>query len=246
MEQVTPGRYDSRHYISECECDFALRLTAGGLLRLVQEVSTRHCTLLGVTSERYADTHTAFLLAKLCAQVYKDIPAGEEVDVSTVPSSPVRAVYHRYTTVTLGDGSLAAAIDARWVLVDTQTRRILRRAPVELGLPFGELPPPERELPVQLTKPGEEPDFVGEEQALYSRCDQNRHMNNTRYADIICDHLPPERFDRGPVRELRISYHREVPMGGSLGLWSRQVGPEEYYFLGRSGDHDCFEAAVFF
>ena len=47
MASCTPDRYESRHYISECDCDFALRLTAGGLLRLVQEVSTRHCTLLG-------------------------------------------------------------------------------------------------------------------------------------------------------------------------------------------------------
>jgi len=246
MENATPDRYDSRHYISECECDFTLRLTAGGLLRLAQEVATRHCTLLGITTQRYAETHTAFLLAKLCAQSYRDIAAGEEVLVSTMPSAPVRAVYHRRTTVTLGDGSLAAAIDARWVLVDTRTRRILRKAPPELGLPFGAPPAPEQELPVQIVKPQEELTFVGEEKALYSRCDQNRHLNNTRYADILCDHLPPERLEAGPVRELRISYHREVPMGGTLELWSRQTKPEEYYFLGRAGEQDCFEAAVSF
>jgi len=246
MENVTPDRYDSRHYISECECDFALRLTPGGLLRLAQGVATRHCALLGVTTQRYEETHTAFLLAKLCAQSYRDIPAGKEVLVSTMPSAPVRAVYHRRTTFTLEDGTLAAAIDARWVLVDTRTRRILRKTPPELGLALEVPPVPEQELPVQIVKPQGELAFLGEEKALYSRCDQNRHLNNTRYADILCDCLPPERFEAGPVRELRISYHREVPMGGTLGLWSRQTGPEEYYFLGRSGEQDCFEATVSF
>lgn len=246
MEPVTPGRYDSRHYISECECDFALRLTIGGLLRLNQEVSTRHCTLLGILPERYEATRTAFLLAKLCARVYRDIPAGAEVVVSTRPSCPLRAVYHRFTTVALEDGETAAAIDARWVLVDTGTRRILRKAPPELGLPFGELPPPAEELPMQIERPREELLLLGTEAAGYSRCDQNRHMNNTRYADILCDYLPPERFQNGPIRELRVSYHREVPMGGRLDLWSRQTAPDGCYFLGRSGEQDCFEAAVQF
>ena len=231
MASCTPDRYESRHYISECDCDFALRLTAGGLLRLVQEVSTRHCTLLGVTPERYEATHTAFLLAKLCARVHLDIPAGEEVTVVTTPA------------IMLGEDKLAAEVDARWVLVDTQTRRILRKAPPELGLPFGASSVPE--LEVSIPKPQGEPVLVGREKALYSRCDQNRHLNNTRYADILCDYLPPERFIQGPVRELRISYHREVPMGGTLELFSCPAG-EGTYFLGRGEEGDCFEASLRF
>ncbi len=243
MERCTPDCYEVRRYLSECECDFALRLTMGGLLRVVQEVSTRHCTLLGITPERYRDTHTAFLLAKLCAQVYEDIPAGAEVLISTRPSSPVRAVYHRYTTVTLGDRP-AAAIDARWVLVDTETKRILRKAPEALGLPFANSSVPE--LPIPIPKAQGDERLLGEEAARYSRCDQNRHMNNTHYADIISDYLPPERLAAGPIREFAISYHREVPMGHTLRLFSREEELGRYYFQGKDGGQVCFEAGVQF
>ena len=200
------------------------------------------CTLLGITEERYRETHTAFLLAKLCAQVYEDIPAGSEVLLVTRPSSPVRAVYHRYTTLALGDRP-AAAIDARWVLVDTDTKRILRKAPEALGLPFANDTVPE--LPILIPKATGEEVLVGEEAARYSRCDQNRHMNNTHYADLICDYLPPDRFLAGPIREFSISYHREVPMGGTLELFSCPAG-EETYFLGRGEEGDCFEASLRF
>lgn len=244
MEQCTPDCCRLRRDISECECDFALRLTMGGLLRLVQEISTRHCTLLGIDGERYLATHTAFLLAKLCARVYEPIPAGTEVLLTTRPSMPVRAVYHRYTTLSLEDGRTAAAVDARWVLVDTETRRILRKAPEALGLPFAN--PSVPEFPILLPRPETEPEPVGEERALYSRCDQNRHMNNTRYADIICDYLPLERLEQGPVRELTISYHREVPMGHTLGLCRCETGPDRYFFWGKDGEQICFEAAVSF
>ena len=57
--------------------------------------------------------------------------------------------------------------------------------------------------------------------------------------------IPPERFLQGPVRELRISYHREVPMGETLEVFSCPAG-EGAYFLGRGGDGDCFEALVTF
>lgn len=244
MESCTPDCYQTTRAIPEFECDPSLRLTAGGLLRIVQEVSTRHCTLLGITMDRYQQTNTAFLLAKLCARVYEDIPAGAEVAVTSRPSGAIRAVYHRYTTLTLPDGRLAAAVDARWMLVDTRSRRILRRAPDELGLPFdiGSVP----EFPLRITRPEGPLTPAGQELAGYSRCDQNRHMNNTRYADILCDRLPLDRLEAGPIRELCLSYHREVPMGRTLSLFFRETAPGAYYFLGREGDQDCFEAALHF
>ena len=97
----------------------------------------------------------------------------------------------------------------------------------------------EMEIPVEEV-------LVGEEAARYSRCDQNRHLNNTRYADLICDHLPLERLEAGPVRELTISYHREAPLGCTLGLYAWEEEPGRYYFLGKNGEQSCFEAAVKF
>ena len=48
------------------------------------------------------------------------------------------------------------------------------------------------------------------------------------------------------MRELRISYHREVPMGETLEVFSCPAGEGSTYFLGRGGDGDCFEALVTF
>ena len=216
MESCVPGRYQTLRTIPEFECDFNLRLTAGGLLRLVQEVSTRHCTLLGITMERYQQTHTAFLLAKLCARVYEDIPAGAEVTITSLPSSPIRAVYHRYTTLSLPDGRTAAAVDARWMLVDTQSRRILRRAPEELGLPFDMAAVPE--LPIRITRPREELLPAGEEVACYSRCDQNRHMNNTRYVRRALALLREAGDCPAFFPELRVTYSRECRLGETISL----------------------------
>ena len=245
LEGFSSDRYRITRSVSECECDFDRRLTMGGLLRVVQEASTRHCTLLGITGEDYRRTGTAFLLAKLCARLYRDIPAEAELLVESRPTSSIRAVFHRYTTLTLpGEGEPAAAVDARWVLVDVRSRKILRRPPEELHLPFGAAEVPE--LPILIPRPQGEPEPAGRASACYSRCDQNLHLNNTRYADIICDCLPLEQFRMGPLRELCIAYHHELPMGHSMELFRLETEPGIFYLAGREGEQTCFEAAAVF
>ena len=72
-------------------------------------------------------------------------------------------------------------MDSRWVLIDTEKRIILRKHPEQFNdqwaadVPF--------ELPIKLPRIApEDCEVLGEQQAVYSRCDMNGHLNNTRYA----------------------------------------------------------------
>ena len=83
---------------------------------------------------------------------------------------------------------------------------------------------------------------VAEETAFYTRCDQNRHMNNTYYADIVCDHVPLERIAAHAPARLAVVYHSEVPMGASFTLLRAQTGENGWYFVGTDGEKKHFEA----
>lgn len=105
-------------------------------------------------------------------------------------------------------------MDSRWVLIDTEKRIILRKHPEQFNdqwaadVPF--------ELPIKLPRIApEDCEVLGEQQAVYSRCDMNGHLNNTRYADIVCDAVPWEVWDTAQIRDFTISYHREVPAGSA-------------------------------
>ena len=103
------------------------------------------------------------------------------------------------------------------------------------------------ELPMRMTKadPGDcRP--VGEFTATYSRCDMNGHMNNTRYADVLCDALPWEVWDKGEVRDLMIYYHWEIPQGGRCALYTARTGESTYYFYGEREGKSSFEASLTF
>ncbi len=64
----------------------------------------------------------------------------------------------------------------------------------------------------------EDCETLGTQTATYSRCDMNGHLNNTRYADIVCDAVPWEVWDTAQISDFIINYHREVPRGENFTL----------------------------
>lgn len=171
--------YEKEITVYQYECDVKNRMTAAALLKQVQQISTEHCDIFGLDAAYYQSTNTAFLLSKISLLFHREILVGEKLKLVTQPSLPVKAVYHRYTSAYDEQGKEAASVDSRWILVDTQTRRILRKIPENFHFPFLTEQVPEH--PCKLVK-SECMEHAGEQSAVYSKVDQNGHLNNTEYA----------------------------------------------------------------
>ncbi len=228
--------------VNAYECDAENRMTPGALLRHAQQIASDQCEVVGQSAETLHQAHCAYLLAKTAMELRAPIRAGMRITIATMPSAPQRAVYHRCTTFADETGAVLCAIDGRWILVDTQTKRILRRPPEGLPMPFTK--EPAFELP--LTMPRVEAAPCAEETAGYTRCDIHHHLNNTRYADIILDHLPVERLAARAPAHLAIVYHSEIPMGTRFSLLRAATEPDAWYFCGMDGEtgKKYFEASV--
>ena len=74
----------------------------------------------------------------------------------------------------------------------------------------------------------------------------NGHLNNTRYADIVCDAIPWQVWDTAELQDFTISYHREVPRGESFTLRRAQLGDGSFYFDGERSGKSAFEAQMTF
>lgn len=218
------------------------RMLPGALLRLSQQIATDHCDRLGMDAAFYQRTHTAFLLAKTALE-WSRVPAEKEtLTLITRPEMPKRAVFKRIIEVWDEQQQMIGVVDSRWVLVDTDTRRILRHLPPEYeGIPYAEQV--EQELPIRFPKP-ETTVPAGTAVASYTYCDINGHMNNTRYADAACDALPLELLQNNLVQAMTINYHRELPMGESCQLERGQVEPGLWYVEGQRDGKSCFEATL--
>lgn len=239
----SPLQYEKEITVEQYQCDLRDQLPMGGLLRQIQQISTDHCDALGITAQRFRQTHTAFLLAKVSVECLRPIAAGERLRLITRPSAPVRAIYYRFTSILDEQGREICTADARWTLVDTEKRRILRTPPPELGLPFSA--PAERTHQLSMPRPTElEP--LGPFTAPYSRTDRNGHLNNTHYADLACDGLPLHLLARRPLARMALCYHKELRLGETMELFRAPVDPDGWYLCGMLPQGKCFEAHAVF
>lgn len=229
--------------VKQNEGDLNGRLKLSALLRYVQQISTDHCSNIGVTEEDYKRTHSAFLLAKTSVEVYEDVKVGTVLRLLTHPGNAMKAVYPRYTEIFNESGKLLASVDARWILVDTESRKIYRHKPEGLHLNFdNETVPMHDDISVPKEK---EAELVGNETIRYSRLDINHHLNNTEYADLICDYLPVELLCEKAIKKLVIHYHKEAKLGEVLTI-TRKEREDGWYVCGSLPDQKSFEAFVQF
>ena len=244
--------FEQDFIVGQYECDCNGRMKAGALMAQSQAISTNHCNELGLTIDVYRRTHTVFLLAKASLEIYHDIKVGDKLRVVTRPSGPKRAIYNRYTSFINEQGIEVAAQDSKWVLVDTDTRKILRDPPEDLDFPFRIQEIPEQDLSIPKVRNAQQ---TAVERVTYSRADDNGHLNNTQYADIILDNLPFSATVERRLKKLVINYHSEAKMGEELAILRKELGESDgiapgtvgYYVTGKKDDgKKCFEALACF
>lgn len=251
--QNTEGyqQYEESFIVGQYECDCNGRIKAGALMSQCQAISTNHCNDIGMTIDIYHKTHTVFLLAKASLEIYGEICVGDKIRMVTRPSSPNRAVYSRYTRFLNEKGEEVAAQDSKWVLVDTDTRKILRNPPEEMHFPFCLPVEMEHDFTIPKVRDAQK---VSVERVTYSRTDDNGHLNNTQYADILLDNLPFSATVDRKLRKLVINYHNEAKMGEELSIYTRKLDELEsipskvaYYVNGQNDlGKKCFEGLAVF
>ncbi len=239
-----PLSYEQNFSVYHYECDPWARMTPGAVLRRVQQISTDHCTTLGINNELYKHTKTVFLLAKVSIHIWQMPTAEDTVRAQTHAYGMRRAVMNRLTTLYSEAGEKLCEVDSRWILVNTETWRIVRRLPAGFEV-FGidEALAQEHDMGMPKSDALQE---CARLTAGYSLCDANHHVNNTRYADIVCDHLPIELLQNSLPKRMVLSYHSEIPMAEQFELYTQALSKNEFYFSARQAGTKNFEAFVTF
>lgn len=222
-------------------CDSFNRMTLSYLLKEAQEISMQHCDQLGLSNAFLASLGKVFLLAKLHVTVHDMPKGGQIVRIATIPYLPVRLQYPRFTRVYDREGTLLVEVDSRWMLVDIESRRIVRRPPEDLPLPFPEI---EGLGDFKFPKLSDEAFLpAGQVRVRYSMADTNRHLNNAVYADLACNQAEEELMAGKPVKSLSLFYHHEARFGEEMKLSSYREG-DTFYLRGRLPEWLCFEAVL--
>ncbi len=225
---------------------------AGGLMRpsallvYMQETANLQCRDWDCDLNRlHAEEGLGFLLSRIMLRVDASLKAYEDIEVRTWCGESRGLTFLRYFSVHRGNETVATAI-SHWALMDLHTHKLVRARDFPYPLPTGDALD-EATLPRKAHIPSTvamEP--AGTRTIVYSDLDFNRHMNNTKYPDMVCDFLPDMTGKR--VHTLALSYLREAAFGDVLTV-SRATAPSadgETYLLRttRPDGTPCLEAEV--
>ena len=147
----------------------------------------------------------------------------------------------KYRIVDTESSELLISGSSSWMVVNTETRRIiparhftLRPEPTVQtefeGLPLGKIPVPENM------------EHLDNRVIRFSDLDANGHTNNSRYGDFIMDALP-QNLQNADFSDFRINYSHEAVLGETIDI-SASYNGNETVVVGKQGNSTCFECIL--
>lgn len=238
---ITPD-YTMPVTVSTFDAGADRRLRLSAQLRYQQEVGERHLAPGGFDYATLYDRGMVFVLTRTRSVIHRAPLLGESLQLTTWHRDSRGAQLFRcYVFQDQAGRPLIESVTA-FALVDPVSHTLLRHGAFDsFGIAAqpdrrGGCPDPDRlKLPLELPVAGQRPVY-------WSDTDYNGHMNNTVYADVLCDHLPGGMAGRR-LTGFTIAYRTEVRAGETMTI---AAADENGTVSLRGGDVDrCFfEACI--
>ncbi|MCR4561957.1 MAG: hypothetical protein K5694_01950 [Bacilli bacterium] len=199
--------YVFEHKVEYEHCNLKGELKISSLLKMIQEVSSRHVDILDFGKDKTMDKGILWVIAKQHTEIKRMPVYGETIYIRTWPSTTVKFLYPRNYEISDEKGEIIIRCNTLWCLIDKNTRRIT--FPEQNGVI---LPPysngREINCNVSLMPPALEQTTIFK--AQWSRCDLNGHLNNTSYFDMCEDVLPTSFLKEHVAKTIDVTYKKEI------------------------------------
>ena len=204
--------YEEKIKITYYDLDCFGNLRLSSLLRLIAVASDNHATDLGFGYDYLSSLNVVFILLKVSVKIHKMPQYHQPVIVKTWPKGATGAAFLRNGEILDLDGTVMIEFASLWTLIDTIKRKIVRPSACPFVPPVADME--DKEPPKKIAFPNEPehetPDYS--HTVRYRDMDQNMHMNNTIYADLIMNTLPFDAIQGAQIQELQINYNNEAAL----------------------------------
>ena len=219
------------------------KLKLSALLRWQQEAGGHHADRYGMGWEALAEEGLAFVLVSGCGVIHRMPNCGERVTLQTWSDHVAGVRFYRGYRVCDEAGNRLTESMGTFVLMDLNTRRLHRPTAADID----RLPPTavreDSNCPIPSAVKSPLPlQSAGEWTVPASAVDFNCHLNNTVYADLLTDFLPPEHRHATP-RAYALQYHVEAREDDTLSILTARAA-DSFFAEVRRGDTCCFAGCV--
>jgi acyl-ACP thioesterase len=201
--------YETSFVLRAPDADFCAAWRPSAIFTSMQELGESHSALWNVGYFALRKKGLAWVITRALVQIDRAPVIGEIIVARTWPGKPRHAIYPRYYLFQNPEGQVFARASTLWVLMDIEAREMVPGE--KYGLPAFEFP----ELPPPIENPGAILKLSGEEQRMdqpvrFTDIDINRHVNNARYVDWMCDRYPYEWHEQHRLERLTVHFASET------------------------------------
>ena len=223
-----------------CDCDVSGLWRLSAVMTEMQEIATRHSEAIGCGRLALLKERLAWVVARCHIEMNRYPALGESVCIETFHMPCRHRFFPRFFTFTGADGQPIGKAATLWLLMDLETRQSVAGTQVAQRMPDNhDMIPP---LPL----PGSVSPLSGEAEKsqVLPQCadlDLNGHVNNTRYADWLCNALGASVMKAHRISSLTMQYNAEVLPDSPVQLQTVR-SDNAFWFTIRHGEQLCFEA----
>lgn len=225
--------------VSAQDTDFNRVASASAIMRFMQDTANYHMEGMGPSYDEMFDSGRAFIIGRFAMVCPEALHSHDDITVQTWAAPSRAASFNRCYSITRDTVTVAGATSV-WALVNTADGSLIRVE--DSGLDYGEDIALEIPEPLRFRIPRDaELREVGVHTVSYTDVDVNRHMNNTKYADMLCSFID---MTDARVHSLAISYTAEAPLGSDISVLLASAGNTHYFRTVRNDGKVNIEAKI--
>ena len=197
------------------DVDFLGRWRPSAILGAMQDGATDHAETLGFGRDTLLAREQIWILSRTHLQMLTYPMMDEPVVLRTWPGVTNRFFFPRHYLFERPDGTRLGAASSLWLVLDLQARAVIPPAKFTFEMPDT------ADIPAPLPTPArvahlESPARTTERTPVYTDLDVNGHVNNTRYADWVCNDLPLDWHRDHCIENLLLNYTKEILPGQTI------------------------------
>lgn len=226
MENNQDRRYHTRNFFltaGRCNAEGVLPLQA--LVQCLIDIATEHANRLDIGYDRLIMHNCTWVLSRIAIEMesYPGINSGFSITTWIVKSN--RLYSDRAFRISDNNGNVIGYALTTWVAIDITERKGVNLDKIFVeGLPdTGEIPPVE---PFRRQSVISEPDSVIPYTFRYTDIDCNRHVNSTRYIELLLNSFDICFFDSHVFSRIEIAYHAEAYFGQQVDVMKKHSNNE--------------------
>lgn len=236
MENNKDSRYYTKNFFltaGRCNAEGVLPLQS--LVQCLIDIATEHANSINIGYDRLIRHNCTWVLSRIAIEMesYPGINNGFSITTWIVKSN--RLYSDRAFRITDSNGNVTGYALTTWVAIDISERKGANLDKIfEEGLPDTGVTPPV--LPLKRHSAISNPDCVIPYTFRYTDIDCNRHVNSTRYVELVLNSFDLDFFDAHTFSRIEIAYHAEAYFGQQVNVIKESEGTDIRADITRDGD----------